>query len=212
MNEVTVEQMKALEHAADAAGLSYLQMMENAGRGAVDVLLQYEPKPENVYIFCGKGNNGGDGFVAARLLKEKGISVTAVLTQGIPVTQDAKENYDRCLAVGVRVTQIAQLTRDDEAAVKNACVLDAVYGTGFHGQLRPDGLLAAQWINKGRFVLAFDLPSGVQADTGTVAQGAVKADVTVTFYAPKACHRLAKAQCGDVVTAQIGITEVLHKA
>ena len=86
---------------------------------------------------------------------------------------------------------------------------DAVYGTGFHGALRPAGKRAAAMLNSGRFVLALDVPSGVCADTGETAEGAVRAHVTVAFHAPKPCHRLAAAQCGAVVTADIGIGAAL---
>lgn len=211
MNEVTVAQMKELERAADAAGLSYRQMMENAGAAAVDVLLQEKGTPETVYVFCGKGNNGGDGFVAARLLHERGARVTAVLVQGEPAAPDAAENYVRCRKCGVRMTQLDALSNEDLCALEQSCVIDAVYGTGFHGEMRPEGKRAAQRINSGRFVLALDVPSGVAADTGAAAQGAVRAHVTVTFHAPKVCHRIAAAWCGRVVTAEIGITGALQK-
>lgn len=89
-------------------------------------------------------------------------------------------------------------------------LVDAVYGTGFHGALRPAGqAVRPQWLNSGRFVLALDVPSGVCADTGETAEGAVRAHVTVAFHAPKPCHRLAAEQCGTVVTADIGIGAAL---
>ena len=87
-----------------------------------------------------------------------------------------------------------------------------MYGTGFHGTLRPEGLAAARRMNDapGR-VLALDLPSGLEADSGTAAEGAVQADLTVTFHAAKPCHRLAAAQCGRVEVADIGIGTALQK-
>ena len=85
-------------------------------------------------------------------------------------------------------------------------VVDAVTGTGFHGQLRENARLAAQLINGAQgFVLALDVPSGIEADTGRAAEGAVKAALTVTFHAKKPCHRLAKGHCGEVRVARIGI-------
>ena len=90
-------------------------------------------------------------------------------------------------------------------------ILDGVYGTGFHGTLRPEGLAAARRMNDapGK-VLALDLPSGLEADSGTAAEGAVQADLTVTFHAAKPCHRLAAAQCGRVEVADIGIGTALQ--
>ena len=79
-------------------------------------------------------------------------------------------------------------------------------GTGFHGQLRENARLAAQLINGAQgFVLALDVPSGIEADTGRAAEGAVKAALTVTFHAKKPCHRLAKGHCGEVRVARIDI-------
>lgn len=90
---VTCSEMKALEKAADEAGLSYYQMMENAGTRAAELILQHHGQTENALIFCGKGNNGGDGFVVARKLREAGVHTQVILVEGPPATNDAKTNY-----------------------------------------------------------------------------------------------------------------------
>ena len=109
----------------------------------------------------------------------------------------------------VRVAQGADRTFTISAAegyVIADVLVDGVCGTGFHGDLRPDAMLAARWMNTASgAVLALDIPSGVECDTGRIAPGAVQADCTVTFHAAKPCHTLAAAQCGEVVVADIGI-------
>ena len=212
MNEVTTAQMKELERLADAAGLPYLRMMENAGTAAARELMARVPGLKAAAVFCGRGNNGGDGLVAARRHKPvaAGVEVIAVLAEGEPATPDAAANREAAQDRGVHIQTLDGLTLRDEVFIARAdALVDAVYGTGFHGALRPAGQRAAAMLNSGRFVLALDVPSGVCADTGETAEGAVRAHVTVAFHAPKPCHRLAAEQCGTVVTADIGIGAAL---
>ena len=213
MNEVTAAEMKQLEQRADAAGLSYRQMMENAGAAAARLALRAVPEAKSAAIFCGKGNNGGDGFVAARHLANAGLAVRIFLVEGEPVTTDAVYNCGLARDMGLPVLALDALNQPEQAEfLKGAdLVLDGVYGTGFHEALRPAGLAAARWMNEapGK-VLALDLPSGLEADSGVAAEGAVQADLTVTFHAAKPCHRLAAAQCGRVEVADIGIAAVLN--
>ena len=213
MNEVTAAEMKQLEQRADAAGLSYRQMMENAGAAAARLALRAVPEAKSAAIFCGKGNNGGDGFVAARHLANAGLAVRLYLVEGEPVTTDAVYNCGLARDMGLPVLALDALNQPEQAEfLKGAdLVLDGVYGTGFHEALRPAGLAAARWMNEapGK-VLALDLPSGLEADSGIAAEGAVQAELTVTFHAAKPCHRLAAAQCGRVEVADIGITAVLN--
>lgn len=204
MQEVTAAKMREIEHAANAGGLPYLQMMENAGAASVRALCARLPSLRTAAVFCGKGNNGGDGFVAARLLRERGVRVLVILVEGTPATADAKTNFARLEAP---CRPLRELTaRETEWVLRADAVLDGIYGTGFHGTLRPDGAAAAALINRAAgLAVALDLPSGVNADTGDIAPGAVQAGLTVTFHAPKPCHRLAAAQCGQVEVADIGI-------
>lgn len=204
--EVTVAEMKQIEHDADARGLSYPQMMENAGQAAARSLAK-AVKLRTLAVFCGTGNNGGDGFVLARALWKKGAEVRIILVGGEPKTPDAKLNFDRAAQLGIPMWQADRLQQAERAWIHSAdAVVDAIYGTGFHGELRPVGRLACEEINGAAgFCLALDLPSGLHADTGEAAEGTVKADRTVTFHASKPCHRLNPAQCGDVEVASIGI-------
>lgn len=205
MEQVTAAQMKQIEQAANAGGLSYLTMMENAGRAAAELAKELWPDARTVAVFCGKGNNGGDGFVVARLLHQAGMEVRVILTDGpVPATPDARTNFDRAAALSI---PMGGMDEQAENFVERADVLvDGVCGTGFHGELRADAAQAARWMNTARgAVLALDIPSGVECDTGRVAPGSVQADCTVTFHAAKPCHALACGQCGKVVVADIGI-------
>ena len=150
--EVTVLQMKQMEHAADARGLSYPQMMENAGQAAAKRLLEQGPKPiRTAAVFCGTGNNGGDGFVVARVLREAGSEVRVVLVGGTPKTDDARENFKTAMTMGIPMMQAETLTMEHRAWILGAdTVVDAIYGTGFHGELRPAGRVACDLINEAK--------------------------------------------------------------
>lgn len=209
MRIVTAAQMKQIEQNADEHGLSYLQMMENAGTAAYEAVCAQKPDMHTLVIVAGKGNNGGDGFVMARLAALDGLAVQVILTEGQPVTADAKTNFDRLHGLNVTID-----TLDDVDALTGAdCVVDALYGTGFHGGLRPAGEKACRLMNEsGAYIAALDLPSGIHADTGAVAEGAVQADLTVTFdsYKPLHVNEQSKSYCGKIVLADIGISEECH--
>ena len=211
-DRVTAARMKELERAADEAGLSYRQMMENAGYQAFEAIERRCPQPKSVAVFAGKGNNGGDGFVVARLLREDGASVRVILCEGAPVTEDASFEYERL--EDVEIWPLNELGASQESELL-ACdvVVDALYGTGFHGALRPSGLRAADMMNRASgLVCSLDLPSGVNADTGEVADGAVKAGLTVTFHARKQGQDAPRAamHCGEIVVSDIGIHAALR--
>ena len=209
MRIVTAAQMKQIEKNADAGGLSYLQMMENAGAAAYREIRLAQPHLHGLVIVAGKGNNGGDGFVIARLAAADGLAVHVVLAEGQPVTHDAKINFDRLAGLPVTVCALDTLDRLPAADV----VVDALYGTGFHGTLRPSGAKACRLMrNSGAFVAALDLPSGIYADTGEVSDGAVFADLTITFDSYKQVHAAASSapHCGKLVCADIGIPAHCH--
>ncbi len=208
MLEVTAAQMKQLEDRANTNGLSYEDMMENAGQAAARILLECMPDFRTAAILCGKGNNGGDGFVVARKLFEAGRRVCIILTDGAPAGPGAAyTNYMRARRLSIPLFSLDEILGQEERLIQNTNVIvDAVTGTGFHGELRKNAKMAAQIANRANgFVMALDVPSGVEADTGRAAEGAVRANLTVTFHARKPCHRLCKDLCGDVRVARIGI-------
>ena len=162
----------------------------------------------------GSGNNGGDGLVMARAAAKDGWRVVVLLAEGDPKTPDAMTNYARLADLPVTKCRDAAAL----AAQPFDAVVDALYGTGFHGSLRPAGLAACALMNRqresGTFVLAVDLPSGINTDTGEAAEGAVRADLTVTFDSCKPLHTAPSSApfCGEIVCADIGIRDEWHPA
>lgn len=209
---VTCAEMKELEKSADSAGLSYYQMMENAGTEAVKLILSHHQLAGKIWIFCGKGNNGGDGFVAARKLCERGAEPIVVLIEGEPVTKDAESNYQ---LIENRVE--IRSAYDDLDIGPSDTVIDAIYGTGFHGSLRsPADRIIEKINNSAAYIASLDLPSGLSGDmTGEDLAGpCIKADLTVAFHGKKPVHdsRRAEPFLGKVVVADIGISQILSQA
>ncbi|MBC8546969.1 NAD(P)H-hydrate dehydratase [Clostridiaceae bacterium NSJ-31] len=210
MRIVTSSQMKQIEQRADQNGLFYYDMMENAGTAAANsIMSKISPRDKRVLVYAGKGNNGGDGFVVARLLFQAGAKVKVVLVDGEPVTEDAAANFDLLhdLEIGVLdflndEPQLQVLLRDVDI------IVDAIYGTGFHGALRKTARLAARSINGAiAAVFSLDLPSGVNSDNGESDKDAVQADFTIAFDSLKPAHLIypAAGRCGAVECAEIGI-------
>lgn len=201
---VTAAQMKQIEKEANDRGLSYETMMENAGIAALRVLTEGYGLPGRAVIFAGKGNNGGDGFVLARLLQQAGRQVCVVLADGEPETPQSQLNERRARALSIPFFDIeSPLLRCWIESMDIA--VDALYGTGFHGALKPSAAGAARLINRAPRVFSLDIPSGVNADTGEADPGAVRANLTAAFHALKPAHHTARAYCGDVVRCDIGI-------
>ncbi|MBU1377786.1 MAG: NAD(P)H-hydrate dehydratase [Alphaproteobacteria bacterium] len=194
--------MAAADRAAIAAGTSGVELMERAGQAVVDAVVQrFHPQP--VLVLCGPGNNGGDGYVIARLLKARGWPVE-VRALGDPATPDAQAMAARWDGV----------TRPLNGTVGEALVIDALFGAGLSRPLdgvaaNVAGLLASR---PGR-VVAVDVPSGVPGDTGEPLGPAVCAGLTVTFHARKLGHVLepGRGLCGEVVVADIGLGETPSK-
>ena len=208
---VTCAQMKLLEKLADESGLSYYQMMENAGTRAFQLICEKftgAPADAKLIIFCGKGNNGGDGFVVARKFYELGAAITVVLVDGEPTTPDAITNY-QLIKDKIDVSTMEAFDASTPANI----IVDAIYGTGFHGQLRPNGLNATEWINQqDAMVCALDIPSGLSGDAESMEicdYKATKADITITFHNKKPVHLqdFAVEYCGEVLIADIEIDE-----
>lgn len=150
----------------------------------------------------------------ARAAAQDGWRVAVLLAEGDPKTPDAITNYARLADLPVTKCRDAAAL----AAQPFDAVVDALYGTGFHGSLRPAGLAACALMNRqresGAFVLAVDLPSGINTDTGEAAEGAVRADLTVTFDSCKPLHTAPSSApfCGEIVCADIGIRDEWHPA
>lgn len=216
MKIVTCADMKELEAKADAAGLSYYQMMENAGVCATMLIMGSAGHAllggGHAVIFCGKGNNGGDGLVVARRLAGYGNTVTVVLTDGEPVTEDAKENYQLALnRENITITKNLPSLRDADV------IVDAIYGTGFHGELQTGTATIIHAINDaremGKPVISLDIPSGLPGDIDEYNPigPSVHASHTVAFHCCKQIHnnKPAVRVLGKVSVADIGINDAL---
>lgn len=214
---VTIEEMKELERLADGAGYSYYNMMERAGSEAAKVILERygTHAPAHVVVFCGKGNNGGDGLVVARLLNQKGIEVAVVLVDGHPKTEDAKTNLQLVLEQEISILDHVQDKFTLQEILEGADLLvDAIYGTGFRGEFPGGVRTAAEGINGFQGpVFALDIPSGLHGNSGDYDINAVHADYTIVFHREKPVHRMPETQqyCGTVIVVDIGIDQILNE-
>src|SRR5271157_5857389 len=198
---LTAEEMSRAEQVAAAAGLATLTMMENAGRSVAEEVVRRYPRGSRVVVLCGPGNNGGDGFVCARYLRERGYQVRlALLGRQEDLRRDPKEmarRWDEAIEpMTPQCLEGAQI------------VVDAIYGTGLRDQV---GGAVAQMIEevttRSLPVISVDVPSGIDATGGEVKGLAFKAATTVTFFRRKTGHVLlpGRLYCGGVRAVDIGI-------
>ncbi|HYL80374.1 MAG TPA: NAD(P)H-hydrate epimerase, partial [Candidatus Acidoferrum sp.] len=218
---VTAKEMQELDRRATAEyGIPSLLLMEHAGAETAREMRAAFPAISDgrVLVLCGRGNNGGDGFVVARHLLSCGIRVeTYLLARRDEVKGDARINLEILEKLGAaprEITSAADLGAIQERIVSADVVVDALLGTGARGPV--DGLFAQaiEIVNRaGRPVVAVDIPSGLIADSPEPAGPAIRAALTVTFALPKACLLLypAAAYAGSVRVADIGIPHALSR-
>lgn len=211
MKIYTADEIRFVEERENEIGMEFLRLMENAGAACAKRVEKFVKKESSVVIVCGKGKNGGDGFVIARKLAEVGIRIKVVLAQGAPLAHDAIEMYhkvDPSLVEIIRFDWDADLA---ENAIENAdIIVDCIFGIGFHGE--PDSACEEVFklINcSTATVIAVDVPSGVDTDTGYACKYAVSADVTLAITTLKPAHVLfpAREKCGKIFVLDIGISE-----
>jgi len=213
----TTDQIRRIDRMAiEDYGLPGIVLMENAGRGAARIALDMLPEPSKarVIIFCGKGANGGDGFVIARYLHNAGVDVATCLTariEDISPGSDAGVNLQVAHRMGIAVEEIADPEAADAAGGRLAdfdLVVDALLGTGLAGEVREPARTLIERINAcGRPVLAVDIPSGLCGDTGRVLGVAIRARCTATFAAAKQGFFLAEGPnlVGRLDVVDIGV-------
>lgn len=205
---LTAAEMGRADNLAVAAGVPGLALMEAAGRAVADVAAAIAGRGAAVAIACGPGNNGGDGFVAARLLREQGYRVrVGLLGARERLSGDAAVMADRWNG-GIEPLQPATLSGAD-------LIIDAMFGAGLSRPLEGMAAEVVAAINaSGKPVVAVDVPSGLDGTTGIAGGPVVQATRTVTFFRRKPGHVLLPGRllCGEVVLADIGIPkEVLRE-
>jgi len=217
MQLTTAKQMQEIDRRTiQDVGIPGRVLMESAGRGCVSALYRLAAgKPlTQVVVVAGRGSNGGDGFVVARYLAERGIEAPVFVVGGVGgISGEALENLLLLEALGVAVAELTEpcdLAALESSLAQSGMVVDALFGTGLQRDVK--GLYAdvVKAINAfGKLVLAVDIPSGVCADTGRVLGCAVGADATVTFCRPKPGHFLypGRMHAGDLSIVDIGIPE-----
>jgi len=219
---IGAEAMTGADKRAQAMGVRGERLMEHAGTAVAAAAKALAEATERwkrgpILVLCGPGNNGGDGFVAARHLARAGAEVAAVLvsTEARPATPDAARNWDR-LETERRVTRtlagsIRDLAMLGQHVDKASIVVDALLGTGVHGALRDPIRSAVAIVERARGegvpVLAVDTPTAVDLSSGDASDPVVRADLTVTFHRPKTglLTKRGALLAGKVLVAPIGI-------
>lgn len=194
-------------------GISEALLMERAGQAAYETLLFMQEELDSIAVFCGKGNNGGDGYVLARLAHEDGIDVTVYsLAKISELTATARAAESACREAGVLILPFSA-TKDIDIEVD--VIVDAILGIGAKGQMHGDALKAIQLMNNTEAaVLSLDIPSGLDADTGEVLGEAVIANQTITFIGLKQGLHTGKgmAYCGKMHCDTLAIGEEIFAA
>jgi hydroxyethylthiazole kinase-like uncharacterized protein yjeF len=177
-------QIRQLEtFAKERFGISGELMMQRAGEAALQYFLKRWHGAKRVTVVCGAGNNGGDGYVFAQKAHKRGLTVTVLqVGESAKLKDEAKKAYESCLAAGVAIRPF----QFNDNLQQSDVIVDAIYGIGLQGSVRDENRFAIDAINKSLIpVLAIDVPSGVDANTGSVMGSAVFATATVTFIGEK---------------------------
>lgn len=215
MRVLTSEQMKSVEQHAARFGLSYQRMMENAGaacaRNIRNIIEKENITGKKIIVVCGKGNNGGDGFVIARKFAENGYNVCILLASGYPGSAEATYMYKLALDLSISTIWLDADKIKAFRTIHNAdIIVDAVFGFSFYGNLSDEMQALFSEMNTAKGIrFSVDLPSGVYCDSGYYAKGCFKADYTVAISSLKPAHIMHPACdfCGNIVVASIGIPE-----
>ena len=208
---------EADRHTIEDLGIPGLELMENAAAGVVDALRDSYPEARRILILCGRGNNGGDGLAAARLLVSGGLEIKVLLfADPENLSPDATENFRQAKTAGVPIVEIegddlSPLDTELESHPPDL-IVDALLGTGTTGQVREPYAELIEGVNRlGLPVLAVDVPSGLDCDTGMPLGAAVRAARTVTFVAAKRgfAEPASRQYTGEVKVADISVPRKL---
>ena len=212
MKIVSADEMRAIDRAtSERFGVPSLTLMENAGAAVADYVLTHHSAAGRIVVFCGKGNNGGDGFVAARRLHQQGKKVQVVLlADPADVRGDAAAMFEKLPEPAIAVHSSEELKSERVRSLLQADLyLDAVLGTGFKPPVSGLYADAIAIMNASPVrAIAVDIPSGADADAmGPQAGTIARADAVVTFTAPRPAHVFSMFTAGPTVVAEIGSPE-----
>lgn len=207
-------QMREVDRAAsEKGGIPSIVLMENAAVSCVNELRKdFDLTKKRVAVFCGKGNNGGDGFAIARHLYSLCAEVSVYLVCGNEFAGDAQINFDIIEKMNINIEAITDTENLKYIIKSHDIIVDAVYGTGIHGTVRGISYDVIEAINENAdYVLSVDIPSGINADSGEICGVCVRADKTVTFAAYKIGMLMFPAAdfIGSVVLADISIPQYI---
>jgi NAD(P)H-hydrate epimerase len=209
MRTISREEAKLVdERVAKELGLSTLILMENAGRSVAEEIIKLKKK--RVAIFCGKGNNAGDGFVCARHLLSKGLNPDVLLlTEISEIKNEARINLDILLKLKPKIFKInAENFIFYKNKIKNYdLVVDALFGIGLKGEILGLFKEVIEAINSlAKYVVSIDIPSGLDADRGKILGTCIKADKTITFLAVKKGMLINEGPkyCGKIIVKDLG--------
>lgn len=214
MKIYTAAEMREHEQMAVDKGTTFEQLMENAGQAAAADLLRRFPKAGRALIVCGKGNNGGDGLVIARVLSEKDWQADVVFVLGDKLSPLAQLNHERLNHLDgvsfIRSDELEGRTTGRLRTLKTGydLVIEGIFGTGFSGALPETAAAVCRLLNQADgFKIALDIPTGLNCDTGEADKDTFRADLTYAFAAYKPAHMTdaGKAYCGEAVCLDIGI-------
>ena len=199
----TSQEIKEADAQAAEKGMSLFALMENAGAGLYREIEKRISKTEQVLILSGKGNNGGDGIVLARYMKNNGFKVSLVFPLGVPQTETAKEHYGYFQACGYEAESYSEELKPD-------WIIDSLLGVGSVLPLRLDLARITNWINQQqKKVIAIDLPTGAASDDGSIDEYSVRADYTISLHGfkPSAFLFPSSEFYGKMIAVDIGIPQ-----
>lgn len=190
------------------------ELMENAGKNAAEIIIERFPNKKKILIFCGPGNNGGDGFVVAKHLlmsKREVCVITAMQLEEYKGSAKEKLTALRNINFNNVIIKPSVSTKDEqitEIINKTDICVDALLGTGTSGSPRKEVLRLIKLIPDGTRIVSLDIPSGIEPFSGKVSQSCIKSEITITFLAPKTGMSLlpARDMCGEIITVDIGIS------
>jgi NAD(P)H-hydrate epimerase len=206
------------ENGHSVLGMRRSLMMENAGHGLADFVVQKfkNMKNKKIVVICGTGNNGGDGFVASRHLAGYGAKITVILL-GFPSdlrSEEARLNWGIIEKMdSIEIIFGKELTDEVKNRIASASIiLDSIFGTGIKGEIREPYLSTITAINNSKaYILAVDVPSGFDPNTGQIHESCVRANATVTFHRLKVGLAKGKKYTGLVHVEWIGIPPEAEK-